>query len=78
MAPECIKTNKRIATLLALKTGEKYCHVVSHIRTRLRFALLRACLVALRGYRGKSSISHEESDLSDVSYELIPRIELQF
>ena len=67
MAPECIRTNKRIATLIALKTGEKYCHVVSHIRTRLRFALLRACLIAVRGFRGKSSMSGGESDLSDIS-----------
>ena len=77
MAPECIRTNKRIATLIALKTGEKYCHVVSHIRTRLRFALLRACLIAVRGFRGKSPMSGGESDLSDISYELIPRIEFQ-
>ena len=31
MAPECIRTNKRIATLIALKTGEKYTVMLSVI-----------------------------------------------
>ena len=52
MAPECTKLNKRIAELISLKTGEAYSHVMRFIRTRLRFALLRTSLIAIRGTRG--------------------------
>ena len=41
MGPECARMNKRIAELIAAKTGEAYSHMMKHIRTRLRFALLR-------------------------------------
>ena len=48
MGPECEKVNKRIATLVSDKRKEKYSDVINHIRTRLRFALLRSILIAIR------------------------------
>ena len=53
MSPQCVKTHKRIAGLVADKRKEKYSDVINHIRTRLRFALLKSILVAVRGARGK-------------------------
>ena len=53
MVPECLKLNKRIAELLAHKRNEQYSVVMSFIRTRLRFALLKSTLISIRGYRGK-------------------------
>ena len=38
MAPECACLNRRVAELIAAKTGEAYSHVMKFIRTRLRFA----------------------------------------
>ena len=35
-------------------TGQRYCEVIAFIRRRLRFDLLRTCLISLRGYRGKA------------------------
>ena len=58
MSPECSRTNRRLAELLAQKRNETYSNVMSHIRTRLRFALLRATVVAVRGYRGKKVCCH--------------------
>ena len=43
---------KRIASLLANKTGEAYSNVIVWIRCKLSFALLRASEVCLRGSRG--------------------------
>ena len=53
MSPQCVKTHKRIAELVADKRQEKYSDVISHIRTHLRFALLKSILVAVREHRGK-------------------------
>jgi hypothetical protein len=70
LGPECDKLNKKLAQLIARKRNETYANVVKHIRTRLRFALLRSTLVALRGVRGYSRVGGE--DLEQVSFNLIP------
>ena len=46
--------------------------MVRHVRTGIRFAMLRTILNALRGYRGKKVDSKHETPLSEVSYNLIP------
>ena len=42
MDPECQKLNKRIAEKIANKRNESYSYVITHLRRRLRFALLKA------------------------------------
>ena len=71
MGPECERVNKRIAELLAKKKNEQYQFVISYIRTRLRFALLRATLIAIRGVRGKKDNGREQQ-IEDISFNLIP------
>ena len=63
--------NRRIAELIAAKTGEAYSHVMKFLRTRLRFALLRCTVIAVRGTRGKM-LDREEMDVGEVSFNLIP------
>ena len=70
MGPECQKLNKRLAELIAKKKKESYSHVIGHIRTKLRFALLRSVLVAIRGIRGKESVYDNNME---VSFNLIPQ-----
>ena len=72
MGPECARMNKRLAELIANKKGEAYSHVMKHIRTRLRFALLRCTLVAVRGSRGKAR-DQEEDNVGDISFNLVPQ-----
>ena len=72
MALECARLNRRVAELIAAKTGEAYSHVMKFIRTRLRFALLRCTLIAVRGTRGKV-MEREEMDVGEVSFNLIPQ-----
>ena len=45
------------------------------IRTRLRFALLRSVVTALRGVRGKKSGSGMK-DLANVNFDFVPEGEL--
>ena len=70
LSPECNKFNKKLAQLIAKKKNETYANVVKHIRTRLRFALLKSTLTALRGVRGKRT-REETAPMSSISYNLI-------
>ena len=69
MSPECKRFLNRLAELHVIKKKTRYQDVVGHLRTKIRFALLRSSLVALRGYRGKTS---KDVSISDVSFGLIP------
>ena len=72
MAPECNRVNKRLAEKIAEKRREPYASVITYVRTKLRFALLRSTLAAIRGFRGKQSDVHLQ-DLTDINFSLIPR-----
>ena len=73
MSNECKQFINRLADLIARKRKERYCDVVRHVRTRLRFfAMLKTTLIALRGYRGKKVDNKHETPLPEVSYNLIP------
>ena len=73
MGPESTRYHKRLAQLISVKRKEEYSHVVSHIRTRLRFAILKSTLIAIRGDRGRNRRRQQESvPLSEVSFNLIP------
>ena len=71
MGPECEKANKKIAEKIATKTKETYSHVMNHVRTRLRFALLRSVLVGIRGYRGGYQ-RRTLAAIQDIDFNLIP------
>ena len=71
MGPECEKANKKIAEKIAWKRNELYSGVMNHVRTRLRFALLKSVLVAVRGYRGRA-IKGREMDVHEIDFNLIP------
>ena len=67
--PECTRVLKKVADKIANKRGEQYGHVMSFIRTKLRFSLLRSVLIAIRGERGKSTF--KEPYLGYLEYNLI-------
>ena len=71
MAPQALVFHKRLAELVAAKTNEEYCDVISTMRTKLSFALLKSVLVSVRGSRGKRS-RDREIPISDISFNLIP------
>ena len=51
MGPEADRFLKRVATKISYKRKEQYSNVISFLRRRIRFDLLRTCVIALRGYR---------------------------
>ena len=53
IATEFLKVIQTLLHRISEKTQEPYSEVMAHIRTRLRFAVLRSCLIALRGNRRK-------------------------
>ena len=73
MGPEYTRMNKRLAELICNTTNEKYSHVVRHLRTRLRCALLRTSLIAIMGFRGRSNVEENELEMEEISFNLIPQ-----
>ena len=58
---------KRVATLLAAKTGQDKSLVMANLRRRLGFELFKTVLVAVRGNRGRydqKAIPVDELDLN--------------
>ena len=73
MASECTRFHKKIAQLISLKTKEEYSQVMHHLRTRLRFTLLRSTLIALRGEKGKLK-KPQSSSVTELSFNLLPEM----
>ena len=72
-APECDKFHKRIAELISIKRKEQYSKVLSYIRTRISFAMLKSILVSIHGVRDKKeNKEYETKTASDVAFGLIP------
>ena len=67
---EADKFHKRLATLIAEKRNERYSDVITYMRTRLRFSILKSVVTALRGVRGKSR-RERISPMSSLSFNLL-------
>ena len=72
MGKECKIFNKRLAEKISQKTKEAHSQVVTHIRTRLRYAMLKATLIAIRGYRGHQVETAKEEEVDEIEFNLIP------
>ena len=73
MGPECTKFHKKVAELVSNKTKEDYSKVMNHIRTRLRFTLLKSVLIGIRGERGKSRKSIV--NITEISFNTVPEMQ---
>ena len=69
---ECSKLNKKLTQLVLEKKGESYDVLMKQIRTRLRYALLRATLIAIQGSRGQTN--RGELEVDEISFNLIPEM----
>ena len=70
-APECTTHHKRVAQIMAFRRNERYEDVINFIRTKVRFALLKSVLMAIRGVRGKQKTG-KGIPISSISFGLIP------
>lgn len=68
--PQATVYHKKLASLIAKKRNEEYQHVINHIRTKVRFSLLRSVLVAVRGERGKKDRTSQP--ISSVAFNMVP------
>ena len=64
--PEAVSLIKHLASLIRDKKQEPYSKVISVIRRRIRFDILRSCNLSLRGFRGKNVVE----PLTELDYEL--------
>ena len=72
-APECNKFHKRVAELVCNKKKEQYSEVLSYIRTRVSFAMLKSILVSIHGVRDKQkSKDGGTRNAADVAFGFIP------
>ena len=51
MGQEAAKCIKKLSTDLARKTNQEYNNCISYVRKRLRFDILKTCIISLRGHR---------------------------
>ena len=72
MSNDCKTFNDRLAQKIAKKKKDSYPDVVRYVRTRLRFAMLRATLISIRGYRGERE--RDIAEIGQVSFNLIPQV----
>ena len=62
---------RQIATKLSVKRGERYSDTVGFVRRRIRFDLIRTCVIALRGHKkttAPDSIRDLDFNLRPVAY----------
>ena len=62
---------RQIATNFSVKSGEKYSDTVGFVRRRIRFDLIRTCVIALRGHKkttAPDSIRNLDFNLRPVAY----------
>ena len=62
MSPECIIYHKFLAEKISLKTEQRYDQVMSWIRCKLSFIIIRSALLCLRGSRSVKKIDSNSVD----------------
>ena len=67
MGAEADRFYKHLAQKISMKSGQRYSDTVAFIRRRLRFDLLKTCLISIRGYRGKHNAKPAEMDSLDLN-----------
>ena len=61
---------KRLAEKISARNGQRYSDVMAFIRRRIRFDLLKTCIISIRGFRGKKSpTAHPTTELD---FNLVP------
>ena len=67
MGREAVTFYKHLAVKMSSKTGQSYSDSIGFIRRRLRFDLLKTCIISLRGFRGKHNAKSAEVDTLDLN-----------
>ena len=73
MAEQALIFHKKLAYMIAEKTGERYSDIINCMRAKISFAMLRSVLISVRGNRGKIKRTYDVP-LASLSFNLIPNI----
>jgi len=69
MAPECnSQQKKRLAEKIAKKLKEPYASVITYIRTKLRFAFLKAPLLQYEIFKANEVMSISKTSVTDIDF----------
>ena len=60
---------KHLAEKMSLKNGQKYSDVMAFIRRRIRFDLLKTCIISIRGFRGTKAL--KPTAIMDLDFNLV-------
>ena len=63
---------KRLSEKISDSSSEARSMVTNYIRTKIRFAILRSTLIALRGTRGKGKTMYDNIKMDNISLNIIP------
>ena len=69
MGQEADRFIKRLAKKISSRKNTPYANVISFVRKRLRFDLVKTVLISLRGFRGKASYPADEIKELDIHLE---------
>ena len=70
--PEATKFIKRLALKYSEKKMERYSDVVSFLRRRFRFDILKTCVISFRGERSRRGLSETPEPVVELDIELTP------
>ena len=65
-APSASRVMKQLVTKISEKRGEPYADTISYIRTKISYALLRSCVLCLRGCRAFKPRVLRETSISAI------------
>ena len=65
---DCSRFHKHLASRLAEKRKEQYGDTISYIRRRIRFCILKATLISVRGFRGYKEKNIKTLPLSEIDF----------
>ena len=69
MGKECDIFHKHVADKMERRTGERYEKIISYIRCKISFLVLRAALMCIRGSRSVNSRSQDVTNDFEVAVE---------
>ena len=67
MGEEAARFYKHLAEKMSRKSGQRYSDTIAFIRRRLRFDLLKTCVISLRGFRGSHNAKPAQIDTLDLN-----------
>ena len=72
MGPMTSVLVKRLSEKISDNSYEARSMVTNYIRTKIRFAILRSTLIALRGIRGRGKTMYHNVSMDNISLNIIP------